>query len=127
MQPKVMDRLPILSFHTVLYCRKWTECVAFYRDILGFPVVFENELFVELETAQGARIGLLDAARSTRRGEGPAGFLLSFRVEDIQRTHEILSARLPDVPGPARHPWGALLFEFQDPDGRRIEFWSPAE
>lgn len=121
------DRLPVLSFHTVLYCRKWQECIAFYRDVLGFPVVFENDLFVELETAPGARIGLLDAARSRRRNEAPAGFLLSFRVEDIHSTHDLLSARLSNLPKPARHPWGALLFELQDPDGRTVEFWSPAE
>lgn len=127
MHAKATNRLPVLSFHTVLYCRKWTECIAFYRDILGFPVVFENDLFVELETAQGARIGLLDAARSSRGKESPAGFLLSFRVADIQRAHDLLCARLPNLPKPARHPWGALLFEFQDPDGRRLEFWSPAE
>ncbi|MEW6441737.1 MAG: VOC family protein [bacterium] len=118
--------LGIASFHTVLYCRKWAASVSFYRDVLGLTVSFENPLFVELRAASEARIGLLDASRTRYPDVEPKGVLLSFRVADVDKAHAWLrtkAVRLSDV---KEHPWGARLFELEDPDGRRIELWAPA-
>ena len=63
--------LPIMSCHTILYCRKWKECISFYRDVLGFPVVFDNNILVELEPAPNVRIGLMDVSRTKRNVTAP--------------------------------------------------------
>ncbi|MFH0813488.1 MAG: VOC family protein [Pseudomonadota bacterium] len=119
--------LPIESFHTILYCQKWVECISFYRDILGFPVVFANEIFVELQPVAGALIGLMDATRTKRPRSGfHDTFLLSFRVSNVQMTYDILQKKCPGVSELKDHPWGARLFEFKDPEGRLLEFWSPS-
>jgi catechol 2,3-dioxygenase-like lactoylglutathione lyase family enzyme len=117
--------LPVEGLHTVLYCRNWEECVSFYRDTLGFPVAFANNLFVEVRVSSGACIGLLDAGRTRRTlGLSPDNFLLSFQVADVEKTHGILRERYQGVSEIKNHPWGARLFELQDPEGRVLEFWS---
>jgi hypothetical protein len=50
--------------------------------------------------------------------------ILSVCVEDIEATHAELKARLPDLPSVRKHPWGPKVFEFRDPEGWRLEFWS---
>jgi len=80
----------VRSFHTVLYCRKWKECISFYRDVLGFPVVFANEIFVEVQPVTGVRIGLMDAGRTRWSASRGDSFILSFRVFDVEETHQSL-------------------------------------
>ena len=53
--------LPVGSLHTVLICDTWEACISFYRDTLGFPVVYERERFVESEVTPSARIGIRKA------------------------------------------------------------------
>jgi catechol 2,3-dioxygenase-like lactoylglutathione lyase family enzyme len=119
--------LPIEGLHTVLYCQKWEGCVSFYRDTLGFPVVFANDMFVELQPVAGAFIGLLDAARTTRPlSSFHDTFILSFHVIDVEMTHGVLRQRYEGVSEIKNHPWGARLFEVKDPEGRLLEFWSNA-
>jgi len=124
MPEKSTDQVPVISVHTILYSHKWNECVSFYRDILGFPIIFANKIFVELEPAQGSRIGLLDATRARRSPSTHDSFILSFCVSDVERTYSLLQARYPGLSEIRSHPWGARVFELKDPEGRRIEFWS---
>jgi len=121
------SELSVKSLHTVLYCRKWQECVTFYRDVLGFPVAAANEIFVEVQPVIGARIGLMNAARTRWPASRGDSFILSFRVSDIEETHQWLQKRFAGVGELKDHPWGARLFEIEDPEGRRIEFWSDSK
>ena len=114
------------SVHTILYSKEWARCVSFYRDVLLFPVAYSNRVFVEFEPVSGARIGLIDATRSSRRSVSCDSTLLSFCVRDLEKVHALLSRRCPGVSEIRAHPWGARLFELKDPEGRRLEFWSPA-
>jgi catechol 2,3-dioxygenase-like lactoylglutathione lyase family enzyme len=124
MPNKSLAKLPVISFHVVIYSKKWKECVSFYRDILGFPVIFSNNIFVELEAAPGSRIGLLDATRTRRSPGNYDNFILSFCVSDVEETRELLQVRYPELSQVKQHPWGAKVFELKDPEGRRLEFWS---
>jgi len=116
--------LSVKSLDTVLYCGKWNECVSFYRDVLGFPVVFANDILVEVEPVTGARIGLMDAGRTRWPASRGDSFILSFRVSDIEETHQFLQKNYAGIGELKDHPWGARLFEIRDPEARRIEFWS---
>jgi catechol 2,3-dioxygenase-like lactoylglutathione lyase family enzyme len=124
MQAEPQKGLSVASFHTILYCQKWAECVSFYRDVLQLPVVFENEVFLEFGPAPGARLGLIDAKRSRRAQVQARSLVLSFRVPDLREAHQFLRTRHPGVSSLKDHPWGARLFEMEDPEGRRIEFWT---
>ncbi len=119
--------LPARSLHTVLICEKWEDCVSFYKDVLGFPVVEERERFVEFQVTPGARIGILRPLHPDAPNPSHDRVILSIRVEDIEEAHAELKARCPDLPAIRKHPWGARVFEFRDPEGWRIEFWSPEE
>ena len=124
MSAECADNSSVRSFHTVLYCHKWKECVSFYRDVLGFPVMFANEIFLEVQPVTGARIGLMDAGRTRWSASRGDSFILSFRVSDIEETHQCVEQRYTGLGELKDHPWGGRLFEIKDPEGRRIEFWS---
>jgi catechol 2,3-dioxygenase-like lactoylglutathione lyase family enzyme len=116
-----MNPISIESFHTILYCRKWDTCVSFYRDILGFEEVDTKPGFIEVQVNPGSRIGLLRSGKKSN----PGGIILTFRVGDVDEMHNRLSARNADVSAVKLHPWGARLFALRDPEGRRLEFWTP--
>ena len=116
--------LAVESFHTVLFCLKWDACVSFYRDVLGFAVVDEKPGFVELEVTADSRIGLIRASGKRALPDNASQPILSFRVDNAELAHRMLSARGASATAMRRHPWGAYLFELRDPDQRRLEFWT---
>jgi catechol 2,3-dioxygenase-like lactoylglutathione lyase family enzyme len=120
-----MSAFNMKSFHTVLVCREWDACVSFYRDILRFEAVDSREGFVEVRVHPGAYIGLIRQKTAEDPGTPDTRIILSFRVEDLDTIHEILRERRINVTGIQLHPWGARLFELRDPEGRRLEFWTP--
>jgi catechol 2,3-dioxygenase-like lactoylglutathione lyase family enzyme len=117
--------LPVRSLHTVLICEKWEECVSFYRDVLGFSVVHERERFVEFQVTPDARIGILEPLQPDAPRPSHDRVILSICVEDIEEAHAILAERWPALPAIRKHPWGPRVFELRDPEGWRIEFWTP--
>ena len=119
-----MNSFPVESFHTILFCRKWDECVSFYSDVLGFNKVDTKPGFVELQVSQGSHIGLLRRDRNNSLTNHGSSFILSFRVENLEETHIILAEHCPGISAIKEHSWGDLLFELKDPEGRLLEFWS---
>ena len=120
-----MNPLPVESFHAVLFCRKWDAYVSFYRDVLGFEVVDTKTGFVEFQVTPGSRIGLLKPTGDSATEYSDTSFILSFRVGNAEEIHRALSARCTGLTAVKQHPWGAHLFELRDPEGRRLEFWTP--
>lgn len=115
----------VKSLHTVLLCEKWEDCVSFYRDVLEFPVLYERERFVEFQVAPDACIGILKPLHPDAPRPSHDRVILSICVEDIEDSHGQLKTRFPGLPPISKHPWGPRAFEFQDPEGWRIEFRSP--
>ena len=120
-----MSGLPVESFHTILPCRRWDACVSFYRDVLGFEAVDIRPGFIEVEVGSGCRIGLLRRTNYDDPESRDASVILTFRVGNVDKIHSVLSARCKEVSRVKPHPWGARLFELRDPEGRRLEFWTP--
>ena len=77
--------------NTILYTDRWEATVGFYRDALGFEVVFENEWFVEFAVAAGAFVSVADASRSSIDPGTGAGLTLSFEVDDLQAVRDELA------------------------------------
>lgn len=110
--------------NTIVYCRRWQPCVAFYRDGLGLEINFENDWFVEFVLNAGARLSVADARRASVESAEGRGVTVTLKVGDRAAAQRTLRERGLS-PGEIRmHSFGADVFYLNDPDGNRIEYWS---
>ena len=118
-------RFVIKSANTILYCRRWSETVAFYQNVLNLPITYRSDWFIEFKVTAGAYISVADERRATLKSNLGQGLTLTFQVEDIDAAWQHLYQG-GAVPGPIKdHAWGARVFYFFDPEGHRLELWSP--
>ena len=117
------DVLDVGRTNTVLYVDRWAEAVAFYRDVLGFAVAFENDWFVEFTVHDDSFVIIADASRSSIRAGGGAGLTLSWKVADVDAARASLSGAGVRV-GELTTRFGTRVFDVFDPAGNRIELWS---
>jgi catechol 2,3-dioxygenase-like lactoylglutathione lyase family enzyme len=112
--------------NTILYCRDWRETVAFYRDRIAFEIAFQNDWFVEFRLTPNAFLSVADQSRAVLAIADGKGITLSFKVDDLQMTHDEF---IKDGLSPTEircNVMGANVFYLFDPEGTRIEFWCPA-
>ncbi|MEP9411789.1 MAG: VOC family protein [Candidatus Brocadia sp.] len=114
----------IKVLNTILYCHRWQETVSFYRDILGFPVTFENNWFVEFEVNAHARLSVANEQRATVKSARGQGLTLALQVNKADAIWQYLISRGVNVGRIADHPWGGRAFFLFDPEGNRLEVWS---
>lgn len=115
--------LEIQRANTILYCSRFAATVAFYRDVFGLTVAFENDWFVEFGLADGAFLSVADVERSTIRPAHGDGITLSWEVADVVASRESLDAAGVAVSAVSTR-WGAAVVDVFDPEGHRIELWS---
>lgn len=72
-------RCPLKSANTILYCARWEETVAFYKDGLGLGVTFSTGWFVEFALTGSARLSIADARHATIRPGPEKGMTLSLK------------------------------------------------
>lgn len=113
-----------LRTNTILYCDHWADTVAFYRDTLGLAVTHANDWFVEVHLADTAHLSLADATRATITASRGAGITLSWQVPDANAAHDALIDLGVAVTAPAIR-WNSTSIELFDPEGTRIELWTP--
>lgn len=119
------DKLNLESTNTILYCHRWPETVDFYRHRLKLPITFSSDWFVEFQLTATAHLSIADAHRATIKTGNGAGLTLAFQVENADHIWQYLHDRGLAL-GPLKdHPWGARVFYFFDPEGHRLEIWSP--
>ena len=70
----------LLRANTILYCRAWAATVAFYRHLLGLPVGFENDWFVEFRLNDGAYLSIADARRASIAAVAGQGITLAWQI-----------------------------------------------
>ncbi len=113
MLEKIMPELPLNDV---------TAGVAYYRDVLGFSVNFENGEIGVMDR-DAARI-LLIARTERHTGIGSCYVY----VADADALHAELMGKRAGVQGePVSRPWGLREFEVLDPEGNRITFGQPFE
>ncbi len=54
--------LQVITANTILYCAKWEETVAFYKDVLKLEIGFANDWFVEFNLNRCARLSVANEA-----------------------------------------------------------------
>lgn len=108
----------------MLYVSDQSESLAFYRDVLGFSVMTDQDMgdgarWLELGTSDGSTtIALHDAAKFGKQpGEGAH---LTFVCDHIVATVEELRRRGADVSDPEEQPWGTFAF-VEGPDNHRVQ------
>lgn len=109
--------------NTILYCRRWRETIAFYRDQLGLAVVSDHDWFVELAVTSGTSLSVTDATRATIDAVDGQGITLSWRVTDLAATRTRL-VQNGLAPTEMRSVGDAVACYLTDPEGHRIEIWS---
>lgn len=118
--------LSLHSTNTVLYCRNWQETVDFYQDELELSVTFATDWFVEFRLVGSAHLSVADERRATIKSSRGVGITVTLQVGNVAETWRILHDKGLAVEPVKDHPWGARSFFLYDPEGHRIEFWSPA-
>ena len=117
--------LSIKTSNTILYCQKWLECVAFYKTQLGLIVTNEKYWFVEFQLTKSSRLSVANADKTSIKSSKGKGITITFEVDDIEMTYQnLLAAKLKPTPIKDHH-WGAKVIYIYDPEGNRLEFWSP--
>ena len=119
-----MPKLIPQTVNTILYCRAWTETVAFYRDHLALPITFTSNWFVEFALTDNARLSVADERRATIKSSNGAGITLTFQVDDADRYWATFQESGLQPTPCHTHAWGARTFYLRDPEGNRLEIWS---
>ncbi len=115
--------MKIKTANTILYCRRWKECVEFYSKDLNLTVLYVRDWFVEFRLTDSTRLSIADEARASIKSSGGTGRTISMEVDNIQAAYRNLKARgleLTDI----KVLWGSQVFYLYDPEGTRLEFWS---
>ena len=115
--------MKIKSSNTILYCKKWQETVAFYRDALKLLAISSNDWFVEFKLNEMSRLSVANEVRTSIDSGDGKGITISLQVIDIEQTRaELMEAGI--VPTPIKEVWGSKAIYIHDPEGNRLEFWA---
>ncbi len=109
--------------NTILYCKRWKECIEFYSEGLNLPVLFQKEWFVEYKLTKTAHLSIADSSKSSIKSSCGMGLTISLQVDDIESEHIRFQEKNLN-PTPIHLIWGSRAFYIFDPDGNRMEFWS---
>lgn len=114
-----VDRYPIIVTPKLFDCRD------FWRDRLGFEVVFESSWFILMQ-AEGAGLAFMSPDHpSTPPGPeifSGKGMCFELQVEDAAAAHGTCVSKglEPDYPL-TREPFGQIRFGFFDPSGLWVD------
>ena len=126
-----MDAIKSLDY-TILICDDLPRSVAFYRDVMRFPIEVEQEIWVNF------RVGSAILALRTRSVDGgfedgakiagSASVQVAFRVPPSKLDEcyrELEEKHVPIVRAPVELPnWGQRMFLFRDPVGNLLEIYA---
>jgi len=117
--------MDIRTVNTILYCRRWKETVSFYKTQLRLQETTSREWFVEFKLNEASRLSIADEARTSIDSNSGKGITITMEVDNIETTHLYLN-EVGLNPTPIKdHSWGAKVIHIYDPEGNRLEFWSP--
>ena len=119
--------------HVGLYCRNFEAMLAFYTQVLGFQVSDQNEkglTFLRFGSDHHSLV-LAPMPPEERDKKGGATIIqqIALEVADLEtlkRIRAYLLSKKARVLGPIKHegPGGNYTFDFEDPDGNRLQFFS---
>lgn len=117
-----------MKLNAGIITEKLAESKAFYADVLGFGITFENDFYVLMHTPDhGAEFSFLLPNHPSQQplfqpAFGGQGVYLTIEVEDVDALYE--SVRRKNVPIAIEmrdEPWGDRHFAIVDPNGVGID------
>lgn len=112
------------QYYPVLMTSDVAGTARFYRDNFRFKVLFEADWYVHLQSEEDEKVNLavLDQTHETipeaGRGQGAAGLLLNFEVEDVDAVYtEAMANGLPILQALRDEAFGQRHFITRDPNG----------
>ena len=119
--------------HTRLLVSNYGDCFKFYRDIMGFTVIWGEEsgtyadfdvnehILALFEKAPMAEA--IGAQSPESKSEQQDDICLIFAVDDVDDTYDLLKKKgvVPINMPHDRKEWGIRCFHFRDPAGNLIE------
>jgi len=107
--------------------------VQFYEQVTGMPLVQYTDDFAELQTPSATlaigstRTLQLFGGEQVARAADNHSAIIEFRVDDVDADYRRLAAILGDdlIQKPTTMPWGNRSLLFLDPDGNRVNFFTP--
>ncbi len=117
--------------HVFIEPGSFDASLAFYRDVLGWPLLFSwgddgspRGAGLRSEGGTGVVLAERHAAADHSKSHGVHGTrpTLHLQVSDIHARHAALAASGTTLFAPERNHWGTLWFVARDPDGNLIAF-----
>lgn len=111
---------------TFLYYKDLPKAEAFYRDILGLPLVIDQgDLAKIMQIAPNAHLGLVDEARGMNRWQAEKCVQVCLRVPDVDAWHAYLQGKVGWLSEMfVNDAIGIRAFVFRDPEGYQVEIQS---
>ena len=111
---------------TFLYYKDLPRAEAFYRDILGLPLVIDQgDLAKIMRIAPNAHLGLVDEARGMNRWQAEKCVQVCLRVPDVDAWHAYLRGKVGGLSEMfVNDAIGIRAFVFEDPEGYQVEIQS---
>jgi catechol 2,3-dioxygenase-like lactoylglutathione lyase family enzyme len=109
---------------TFLYYRDLARAEAFYRDVMGFPLVIDQGGLAKImQICDGAHVGLVDEAHGMHKWAETRPVQLCVRVPDVDAWYAYAKAEgLPNLSELfVNETIGIRAFVFDDPEGYQIE------
>ncbi len=97
--------------------RDLDRALGFYRDVMGFPLLYSAPEFSYAAFDLGGRRFAI-AAGGEPRPEGDRHTGIGILVDDVDAAHAELAAKgVRFTMPPSKQPWGGYMAMFADPDG----------
>jgi catechol 2,3-dioxygenase-like lactoylglutathione lyase family enzyme len=107
--------------YVIVGVKSLDTAVAFYRDTMGFELLFaEPEFHFASFKVGDMQLSLAEGAEETH-GTGNRNTGIGFQVADVDAIHAELAAKgVRFTMAPAKQPWGGYMAMFTDPDGNEF-------
>lgn len=107
--------------YVIVGVKSLDDAVPFYRDTMGFDLLFcEPEFHFASFQVGDMRFSLAEGAEETH-GTGNRNTGIGFEVADLDAAHADFAAKgVRFTMGPGKMPWGRSMAMFTDPDGNEF-------
>jgi len=109
---------PVIGYIT-LGVVDYKRSIAFFRDVIGFPLLISDEAFQFARFQAGdVTFAVVGGAGKEREAGGDVHTGIAICVPDIDAAFRELSAKgVRFTMPPSKQPWGGYMALFADPDG----------
>jgi predicted enzyme related to lactoylglutathione lyase len=121
-----MDK-PVIGYLTLGVIDQ-PRAVAFFRDVIGFPLLYSDEKFQFARFAAGGiTFAVVGGAGEERKARGDVHTGIGICVPDVDAAYRELAAKgVRFTMKPSKQSWGGYMGLFADPEGNIFYLDTPA-